>query len=857
MKTTKVSPIRFLNFTYKCNYFLILCILFATSVHASVPSVPGVPGTGGSAYVPVNKNYTLSWSAASGTVSRYELLENGGTVYSGSSRSTTRKHSSYGRRLYKVRACNASGCSAYSSQNPVVLYTAPGPAANFAVSASSVAQGGSVTLTWGAAGGSVYGAVYHVTTISPSGGSSTTQTTGLTMRKTLSLAGGYSFKIVTCNPQNVGCGSSRNASVTSIPPAPGVPGAPGTGGSAYVPVNKNYTLSWSAASGTVSRYELLEDGVKVYSGSSRSKIRKHSSYGRRLYKVRACNVSGCSAYSPQNPVVLYTAPGPAANFAVSASSVAQGQSVKLSWKAAGGSVPGAVYHITTTLPSGGSSTSQTTGLSMNKTLSLAGGYSFKIVTCNPQNVGCGSSRNVSATSIPPAPGVPGVPGTGGSAYVPVNTNYTLSWSAASGTVSRYELLEDGVKVYSGTSRSKIRKHSSYGRRLYKVRACNVSGCSAYSPQNPVVLYTAPGPAANFAVSASSIVQGESMTLNWDAAGGSVFGAVYHVTTTPPSGSVTVSQTTGLTMTQTLSLAGEYTFKIVACNPQNVGCGSSKNISVTAVAPTPGIPGQPGTGGSAYVPVNTNYTLSWSAASGTVTHYELLENDVDVYSGEVLETSLNYSDYGKKLYKVRACNGLSCGEYSALRSIVLYTAPGPAANFTVSATSVEQGKSVTLNWEAAGGSVPGAVYHVTTTLPSGGSSIFQTAGLAMNKTLSLVGEYSFKIVVCNPQDAGCGSSKDLVVTAVLSNVAWQADNVFVGQAVSITGLDSTVNYCVANGDTAIQFNYDSSASTTTFYSASDIAFQSWQCFDGQDALVQEFEAALTIKKLAAPLNLIGQ
>ncbi|MGJ8682188.1 hypothetical protein, partial [Paraglaciecola sp.] len=546
--------------------FVIFGVLSATNTQASIPGVPGIASTGGSAYVPVNKNYTLSWSAASGTVSRYELLEGNVTVYSGTARSTTLMHNQYGRRLYKVRACNTSGCSAYSGQNPIVLYTAPGPAANFSASASSISQGGSVSLTWTPAGGSVYGAVYHITTTPPSGGTSISQTTGLSMTKSLPMAGTYSFKIVTCNPQNVGCGSSRNVSVTSVPPKPSVPGRPSA--ASYVPVNKAYSVSWSAASGTISKYELLENDALVYSGAGRTKSRLHSNYGYKRYKVRACNVSGCSAYSSIRRIYAYTAPGPASNFIASASSIAQGGDVTLNWVRAGGSVPGAVYHVTTTTPSGGTSISQTTGLSMTKSLSLAGTYSFKIVTCNPQNVGCGSSRNVSVTSVPPKPGVPGVPGAGGSAYVPVNKSYTLSWSAASGTVSHYELMEDGTTVYSGASRSTARQHSSYGRKLYKVRACNISGCSAYSSQNPIVLYTAPGPAANYTVSKSSVAVGENVTLSWEVAGGSVPGATYHVTTTLPSGGSSSEQTTELSMNKTLSLAGEYSFKIVVCNPQN-------------------------------------------------------------------------------------------------------------------------------------------------------------------------------------------------------------------------------------------------------------------------------------------------
>ncbi|MGJ8681719.1 hypothetical protein, partial [Paraglaciecola sp.] len=314
---------------------------------------------------------------------------------------------------------------------------------------------------------------------------------------------------------------------------------------------------------------------------------------------------------------------------------------------------------------------------------------------------------------------------------------------------------------------------------------------------------------------------------------------------------------------TLSLAGEYSFKIVVCNPQNAGCGSSKNLVVTAVLPAPGVPGQPGTVGSAYIPVNTDYILSWTAASGSISRYELLEDNIEVYSGEALSESLNYSNYGKRLYKVRACNESNCGDYSELRSIVLYTAPGPAANYTVSKSSVAVGENVTLNWEVAGGSVPGATYHVTTTLPGGGSSIEQTTELSMNKTLSLAGEYSFKIVVCNPQNAGCGSSEIVSVISTLpeyySSISLQVNNVpvsevFVGQEVNINWDGGSEGTCVDMNQPNTLLNIQGLKSKR-FYIVGEQSVL-WRCTLSNNSVVDLTES-ITIKRLLSPVNLKEQ
>lgn len=61
-----------------------------------------------------------------------------------------------------------------------------------------------------------------------------------------------------------------------------------------------------------------------------------------------------------------------------------------------------------------------------------------------------------------------------------NVNYTVSWGASSGTVTRYELMGELVNLGSGDSsfRSKVRNKPA-GQYCYMVRACNGSQCSAF------------------------------------------------------------------------------------------------------------------------------------------------------------------------------------------------------------------------------------------------------------------------------------------------------------------------------------------------------------------------------------------
>jgi YD repeat-containing protein len=95
-------------------------------VNSNVP--PGVPGVvmPRSWFSTTVKTVTLSWGAASGSVTRYELLSTNPrgvqtTAYSGTAL-TTPLTITAGEWTADVRACNASGCSAYTGSPAQLTY---------------------------------------------------------------------------------------------------------------------------------------------------------------------------------------------------------------------------------------------------------------------------------------------------------------------------------------------------------------------------------------------------------------------------------------------------------------------------------------------------------------------------------------------------------------------------------------------------------------------------------------------------------------------------------------------------------------------------------------------------------------
>ena len=83
-------------------------------------------------------------------------------------------------------------------------------------------------------------------------------------------------------------------------------------------------------------------------------------------------------------------------------------------------------------------------------------------------------------------------------------------------------------------------------------------------------------------------------------------------------------------------------------------------------------GPPGVPASITVPASSStgsFTISWGAASGTVTGYQLMQatnasftGETSVYTGTALSVALTGHGSGTYYYRVRACLDISCGGY---------------------------------------------------------------------------------------------------------------------------------------------------------------------------------------------------
>lgn len=117
-------------------------------------------------------------------------------------------------------------------------------------------------------------------------------------------------------------------------------------------------------------------------------------------------------------------------------------------------------------------------------------------------------------------------------------------------------------------------------------------------------------------------------------------------------------------------AGDWFYRVRACNG---GMCSAYRTAANPARVLPIAPGAPGPISFSFIPgyQQTSYRVSWGAASGTVTRYELQEANNAAFAGAWLlgVSGSTYADIieqagGSWWYRVRACNGVSCSGYTA-------------------------------------------------------------------------------------------------------------------------------------------------------------------------------------------------
>ncbi len=253
--------------------------------------------------------------------------------------------------------------------------------------------------------------------------------------------------------------------------------------------NGTIAISWSATS-TATKYQLLESknggswASLTSSTTGTSYTRTGRANGSYKYQIRAYNTSGWSGYRVSGSVTVLLPPSAPSSIIVPTTTVKNG-TIAISWPATSTATK---YQLQESKDNGSWVTlsSALTGVSYNRTGRITGSYLYRIRAYNAS--GWGSFRQSTAVTVLSPPDVPAVITV--LAEQIVEGSIQITWST-SPTASSYTLQErrdanswQNITTQSSSSLSRYRSDGDY---IYRVKACNISGCSNWQTSKSVAV----------------------------------------------------------------------------------------------------------------------------------------------------------------------------------------------------------------------------------------------------------------------------------------------------------------------------------------------------------------------------------
>ncbi|MBP1473405.1 RHS repeat protein [Frateuria sp. MAH-13] len=328
---------------------------------------------------------------------------------------------------------------------------------------------------------------------------------------------------------------------------------------------------------------------------------------------------------------------------------------------------------------------------------------------------------------------------------PNDGSYTVGWFQV--PTARYELQESpdsGAswhEVYSGTVNSKSFSGQAAGSYLYRVRACTQE-CSDWreSPAMGVWPQLA-------TVTVPTGLQSASFTVSWTRPSTATR---FDVDQQQDGGNWVriATDTPGLSISRSGLAVGSYVYRVAAKSSYGSrGWAASEPVTVLyapTAMPSLSVPS---------VSSQASYTVSWSAVANA-DRYELEEQqDAGAwgarYNGASRSTVVsgvtNGAHYG---YRVRGCNAVGCGPYSAVATVAIaIPPPAPTAVYANDLRVNPKLETLTVVWQASAGATYYEVKDADT-----GSVVGSTTGTSKEVESVYDGPlsmHSYAVRACNP------------------------------------------------------------------------------------------------------------
>jgi hypothetical protein len=605
-----------------------------------------------------------------------------------------------GTYVYRVAACAASTCSAFSNQSSATTY--PNAPSGLQATPQSSSR---IDLAW--ADNSATETQFRIERRTGGGSFAQVATEGAntTTHSDGGLAAGtsYTYRVRACNSGGCSAYTGEASATTLATPAP----APPSGLTATTVSAGRIDLAWTPGSGdaTELRLERRVNGGPfslrhtMGAGTTEFSDLQVSADNAYTYRIEACTGGGlCSDWS--NEASAVTPPVPPSGLAAAAESTS---AIRVTWTddvrtedafqvqrmPAGGS-----FTDIATLPAGSTEL-------LDQGLSPETAYTYRVRSCNA--AGCSAyTAAVTATTRLPAPS--------SLSAVAVNaTRIDLNWTDNSSAESefRIERRTGGTGPFSqvATVPANATSYADEGRTpetlyQYHVLACTSEACSERS--NRAEATTPATPAAPAALSATA-TSTTSITLAWTNHSAtadevrierSTAGGAWSQVTVV--GSDVESYADG-----GLSAETAYSYRVRACSGSACSSYSNQAAAVTWI-PAP-------TGLAATVVSSTQVDLTWTDNAATETGYSLRRSDpggtsfTEIQSlgpGSENATDATTAEATAYAYRVAACNDHGCAESATAPAT---TPPFAPTGFSAIATSAT---AVSLSWTDASAAGPG-------------------------------------------------------------------------------------------------------------------------------------------------------
>lgn len=267
--------------------------------------------------------------------------------------------------------------------------------------------------------------------------------------------------------------------------------------------------------------------------------------------------------------------------------------------------------------------------------------------------------NISVSTPSTPTSYPGVTGNG---YYVVKSSVRTSLAAVSGATS-YKLYTSTsktgnyIEVASGSSRSlSFTSRSSRGNQYIKYKACIGNNCSNFSPYRQIYVYAAPYTPSYLTSSNYAPSKNQGFVLSFSAAGGMVPESEFKLQESINGGSYQTICTKARNGSTSYSCSiggknrdGTYKYRVIACNPNNAGCGGYRYIDKNVVVSTPTL-SKPSVSFAASGPTKTRVSIS--ASSGASIYYSvngstpatLYSSPFYIYSSKTIKAVAKKSGY---------------------------------------------------------------------------------------------------------------------------------------------------------------------------------------------------------------------